>query len=279
MASHPDDCEAMIAAARAAGKVAAVQMQHVGRKSMLDLRERIAAGAIGELRVVRVASVWARSEAYYSRTGWAGRMKVDGKWCVDGALYNQCSHYLYQALTLARPGELPGAAEAMDVTAEIYKFHDAPTLEAGDTAFIVGRLDVPGRPKFVAVGTTCGSGEERHWVELVGTKGRATWNGVGRLMVEGRDVEEFSDDRLEFEGDSVVFNSFAEAVRGRGNVLTPFGSVKAATQLINDSYEACGWRVRKMPSERMGEVVMDMMERVLTEGRLPTEKMRQPVQS
>src|SRR5271170_2303636 len=50
MAVNPDDCRAMIEAAAKTKKVGAVQMQHVGRSSMLMLRDKLRAGAIGKIR-------------------------------------------------------------------------------------------------------------------------------------------------------------------------------------------------------------------------------------
>ncbi|MEI8197444.1 MAG: Gfo/Idh/MocA family oxidoreductase, partial [Phycisphaerae bacterium] len=107
MATHPDDLALMLQAQQASGKIGAVQMQHVGRSSMLDLRAALQQGTIGELKEIFLSSLWWRAEDYYARLPWAGRMKVDGAWCIDGALFNQCVHFITQMLILAAPPPPP----------------------------------------------------------------------------------------------------------------------------------------------------------------------------
>lgn len=275
MATHPDDCEAILAAARASGKVAAVQMQHVGRKSMLDLRAALQGGAIGRIREVFLCSLWWRTEEYYTRIPWAGRMKIDNAWCVDGALYNQCVHYINQMLTLVSPGPLPAVAGVKNVRSALYKFHDAPNLEAGDTAFVRGTLDIAGEPQLTMIGTTC-STEERHQIEILGEKGRALWNGAGYLFVNDQPVREFHDDTREFDGHSRVFNSFAQAIRGGGTAMTDAAQLARLTGFINDCYEAANWQIRKAPWSATDTLFTDVIQRVRAQRCLPAELSPKP---
>jgi predicted dehydrogenase len=281
MAPHPDDCEAMIASQRASGKVGAVQMQAVGRSSMTGLRRAIQEGGIGRIREVFLSSLWWRTDDYYARIPWAGRMKVDGAWCVDGALYNQCVHYVNQMLTLVSPGELPSVSRVKNVKCAMYKFHDAPQLEAGDTAFITAVIDSADAPKLTAVGTTC-STEDRHQIEIIGDKGRALWNGTGYLFTDGQPMREFRDDRADFDGNSRVFNAFAEAIRfgaggpgvGRGKArrpITAFEEIQAVTKFINACYGACGWKIKKAPWSATETLFTDVIERVRAGRCLPAE--------
>ena len=275
MATHPDDCAAMIAAQRASGKVGAVQMQHVGRKSMLELRAALQSGAIGRIKEVFLSSLWWRTEEYYGRIPWAGRMKIDGDWCVDGALYNQCVHYVNQMLTLLSPGALPSVARVKNVQAAMYKFHDAPTLEAGDTAFIRGTLDTADAPTITFVGTTC-STEERHQIDIVGEKGRALWNGAGYLFCDGQPVTEFRDDRKEFDGCSLIFNSFADAVRKGFAPITAFSEIQAVTRFINDCYDSAGWTFKKAPWSATETLFSDVIQRVRQHRCLPADLPSRP---
>jgi len=270
MATHPDDCKAMLDAQLASGKIGAVQMQHVGRSSMLQLREALQNNAIGKIREVFLSSLWWRTEEYYARIPWAGRMKIDGAWCVDGALYNQCVHYINQMLTLVSSGPLPSVAHAKNLQCSMYKFHDAATLEAGDTAFITATLDIPDAPHLTAIGTTC-STSERHCIEILGDKGRALWNGVGYLLPDNQPVIEFHDDHKQFDGNSRIFNSFATAIRTNSTPMTAFSQIQNTTDFINACYEASNWQMKKAPWSATETLFTETIQQVRQHRCLPKD--------
>ena len=89
MATHPDECRMMLDARNASGRVGAVQMQHVGRSSMLELRQAIHGGAIGKIQEIFLSSLWWREESYYGRAAWAGKKMMEGQWNLDGVMFNQ----------------------------------------------------------------------------------------------------------------------------------------------------------------------------------------------
>ena len=89
---------------------------------MLKLREAIGAGVLGNIKEVFLASLWWRTEEYYGRIPWAGRMKIDGAWCVDGVLYIQTIHYINQMLTLLWTGPLPCVGADAICRRALYKF-------------------------------------------------------------------------------------------------------------------------------------------------------------
>ena len=288
MATHPDELALMLQAQQASGKVGAVQMQHIGRSSMLDLRAAIQQGAIGQLKEVFLSSLWWREENYYSRLPWAGRIKVDGAWCVDGALFNQCVHFITQMLILAAPPppaappaptpQNPAAitvARVKDLRCAMYKFHQTPTLDAGDTAFAVGTIEAPGNPRLTLVGTTC-STQEQHQIELIGTKGRALWNGTGYLFVDGQSMREFQDDNRDFDGTSRIFTSWARAIRQGGKPLTDFAAIAPAAEFISNCYTASNWQIKNAPWSATESLFSQVIQQAFTARALPTELQPKP---
>lgn len=281
MAPHPDDTEAMVAAMTTAKRIGAVQMQHVGRSSMLQLRQAIQGGGIGQIKEVFLSSLWYRGEEYYSRAmppnDWPGRLKIGPKWCIDGALFNQCVHYITQMLILVSPTPHPTVASVKDLHAALYKFHQAPSLEAGDTAFATGTLDIPSQAKLTLIGTTCCL-QERHQIDILGTKGRALWNGVGYLFPEGQPMAEFHDDNREFDGTSRIFTSFARAIRSEGveKPLTDFATIQNATRFIYDCYEACQWNIQKAPWSATSTLFSEVIAQVRSQRALPAKLTPKP---
>lgn len=297
MAAHPDDVQLMLAAQRASGKVGAVQMQHLGRSSLHALRHAIHSGAIGTIQEIKLSSLWFREEDYYTRLSWCGRLKVDGAWCVDGVMLNQCIHFITQMLVLAAPPALPavGGGEYLQVArvenlrAALYKFHQAPTLEAGDTVFAVGTLapeqvlsaalDPRHPPELTLVGTTCAT-TENHRIEFFGTRGRAIWNEVGYLHINGQPVQEFHDDRPLFDGSSLVFTSWAKAIRARATPagvtsgssrpLTDLATLADSINFIFQCYQTAHWQIKSVPWAAVADL-FPIIEQVLAQHRLPAE--------
>jgi hypothetical protein len=155
----------------------------------------------------------------------------------------------------------------------MYKFHDAPNLEAGDTAFITATLgegDSPDAPQITAICTTC-STEERHSIEILGEHGRALWNGVGYLIPNDQPITEFHDDPKEkpFEGNSLIFNSFFYAIRAGTTPLTAMHQIQNTTHFINDCYESSNWQIKKAPWSATATLFQETIQQVRTQRQLP----------
>ena len=163
----------------------------------------------------------------------------------------------------------------------MYKFHDAPQLEAGDTAFITATLDIENTPKLTAVCTTC-STEDRHQIEILGDHGRALWNGAGYLFQNHHPMREFHDDRPDFDGNSRIFNSFADAIRAHKTArpapspLTAFDQIAHVTDFINTCYDACHWQIKKAPWSATETLFTDTIERVRSARALPAHLKNPP---
>ncbi len=274
MATHTDDCRAMVEAQRATGLVGAVQMQHVGRSSMLNLRRRLQEGAIGRLCEIFLSSLWWRENPYFERVGWAGKKMINHQWNLDGVMMNQGIHYINQMLIIAAPGNLPAVATARDIKCGLYRFHDTPALEMEDAAFITAVLNTPDSPRVTALVTTCYQ-PERHAIEIIGEGGRALWNGTGYIFADGKPLEQFNDDNQEFDGSSRVFNSFAAAIRTGVAPMTAFDKIARTTEFVLGCYAAADWHISPAPWNQVGSLP-DVLNRTM-EGRcLPNELMPRP---
>lgn len=123
------DLDRLIDLQRASGKFIAVNFQHLLNPMTQTLKARIAASEFGAIRRVRSSALWARSESYFSRSGWSSRMQIDGQWVLDGTIGNPLAHLLAEALYLATPSA--GMANPVRVQAELYR---ANAIESEDTS-------------------------------------------------------------------------------------------------------------------------------------------------
>src|SRR5262249_4739031 len=123
-------------------------------------------------------------------------------------------------------------------------------------------------PQLTFVGSTC-SKQERHSIEILGTHGRALWNGAGYLFLHNQPVQEFHDDRAEFDGNSRVFNSFASAIRNGSSPITDFREIQKVSAFITDCYDVAKWTIKKAPWSATDTLFSDVITRVYRDRQLP----------
>ncbi|MCW5950742.1 MAG: Gfo/Idh/MocA family oxidoreductase [Propionibacteriaceae bacterium] len=117
MAPSLEDCDAMIAAAGAAGRLLGVVAQNRFRDDMATLKEVLDSGLIGPISHFQVSSAWSRGHSYYD-LAWRGRWATEG----GGASLGQAIHHL--DLTLWLMGR-PSAVTAVMTNAQ----HDNAEVE------------------------------------------------------------------------------------------------------------------------------------------------------
>jgi UDP-N-acetyl-2-amino-2-deoxyglucuronate dehydrogenase len=84
------DCEAMIAASKAAGKILGVVSQRRWYPAVQRIRKAIDCGVLGQPALAQVTMLGWRDEAYYRSDPWRGQWKTEG----GGVLVNQAPHQL-----------------------------------------------------------------------------------------------------------------------------------------------------------------------------------------
>lgn len=90
LAARPSEARRIADAARAAGKVAAVALQHRFREEVVAARGIVASGGIGELHRAVVVATYPKRGSYYAAAPWRGTWTGEG----GGVLLNQGQHDL-----------------------------------------------------------------------------------------------------------------------------------------------------------------------------------------
>jgi predicted dehydrogenase len=175
-----------------AGIVCQIGFQSLGSHAVPAIRELIDRGTIGEVAGVGAAGAWARDEAYYRRTPWAGRRRLGGVDVVDGVLTNPLAHAVATALALN------GSTRAEDVTGVETELWRANAIESDDTS-CVRVSTAQGRPVTVAA-TLCAEHPDEPYVLVHGGSGRITfWYKQDRVLLQraGHGPEEFEYGRTD----------------------------------------------------------------------------------
>jgi predicted dehydrogenase len=124
-------------AAEAARRFVAVGFQDIYASTAQQVKRRILAGAVGRVTSVRLLGLWPRPASYFSRNGWAGRLRADGGLVLDSPLNNAFAHFVNLGLFFAGR-EFGASAQAKNVEAVLWRTN---RIESFDTGVV--RADTP----------------------------------------------------------------------------------------------------------------------------------------
>lgn len=106
----------------------AVGYQWIYTPTLRWIKDKLASGRLGALREGRTMIGWPRASSYYARNGWAGQLRDNDRWILDGPATNGTSHYLTNMLYLAMAQQGAGA-EVASVRAELYRAKPIPSYD------------------------------------------------------------------------------------------------------------------------------------------------------
>lgn len=188
------EADAVIAEARARGRVAAVVSQRRFEPAVRALRSAVADGRLGRLALIIGEGLYFRPQSYYDSAAWRGTVALDG-----GVLMNQAIH----TIDLMRWIGGPAVAVAGQVATLGH------TMEAEDTAAVSIRFASGALGTMSA--TTCTDTEQPVELRVYGDQGhvRLTGSTIAEWVVPGVDAptgkDAAADDpRDEHEGPPVT---------------------------------------------------------------------------
>ncbi|MEA2067661.1 MAG: Gfo/Idh/MocA family oxidoreductase [Verrucomicrobiota bacterium] len=97
-----------------------------------QLKAELVAGKYGGIKRIKSLGAWVRTDAYFGRNDWAGRLKIDDHWILDGDINNPFAHVVCNGLFFAG-GTQAALANPVSVQAELYR---ANRIASEDTSAI-----------------------------------------------------------------------------------------------------------------------------------------------
>lgn len=236
--AHVNDVRAMIDAhTRAPSRVFAAMFQQRTYGHWQTIKSMLSAGDLGRLvRTTWIITTWFRTQAYYNSGGWRATWKGEG----GGVLLNQCPHNLdlYQWF-VGMPTRLYGSVA-------LGKWH---RIEVEDEVTMVMEHDGGMIGHFI---TSTAESPGTNRLEIVGENGtlvfdgkRLLWNKNDQSMLDLLATSEKSFDNTTAEttevtyehhglaGHSMVIDNFAQAVRGKAELIAPAEEGLASVELAN----------------------------------------------
>ena len=239
----------LIAAKKETGRCIAIGFQHIYSNSIQHLKSRICDGRLGRVHSLALMCGWPRSQQYYARNEWTGRLRFGGEWILDSPANNAHAHYVLNALylcssdpsTSANPGEL---------RSELYR---ANKIEGPDTVQL--RFETAEGSRVFIILTHANWRENGPFMRLICEHGRVYWQSDnGKTFVRYKDgsSEQFDNlthDHWRYEG----FRDFVHAVQQRRDPLCTPELARPQTLTINAMHDSCA-EISMIPEDYISEV-------------------------
>jgi predicted dehydrogenase len=163
------DLDEMLNAQKGTSSLCQVDFQNTSGGAFRKLLDTIRSGQIGDVLHVTGTGLWKRTQAYYDRTGWAGKLVFKGNYVLDGTINNPLAHLLNNCL-LAAGGGIVDEGKPLDIQAELYH---ANNIEGDDTSCLRIRTQSGAIVHFYA--TLCVEVDEIPSITVQGTLGQLVW--------------------------------------------------------------------------------------------------------
>ncbi len=231
VAGTVQDVRAMINAENKSGKTGAVGFQFMYSECTMKTKQEILNGAVGNIESLACRVLWPRGMDYYSRNGWAGKLKSGDDWILDSPFNNAMAHYLMQMLFFAGGTEIE-CAKPVSVEAELYRVKE---IESPDTACI--RVETErGIPILFYVTHACT--ETIHpELRISGSKGELLWGNEGTSLSAGGNTEPLCAQDYQSSRNR-MFDSIIGIAEGRDDFVCTLEAALYHTLCVNGAHES-----------------------------------------
>lgn len=242
------DIDAMIDAAKKTGQRCGVFFQNTTLKSFVQMNQKIKEGAIGKIQSVTGIGLWKRTDEYYARTPWAGKLLHNGQYVLDGTINNPLAHLLNNCLIVAGAGDST-IATPISAHAELYKGHN---IESEDTSFLKVRTANDVEVRFYT--TLCHTEQLKPYIIVQGTEGQMYWDYNNILKITDARGEEQT---FNYPAENLLRNIYVNFMEGLRNPQAPlYSSIEACRSFVlasNGAFES-SQQIFPMPESSWEEI-------------------------
>ncbi len=230
-----DDVDAMIRARDQSGCPIAVGFQNLFDPAAWTIKRRILDGVIGQPRRAAVVACWPRSDSYFSRNPWAGKLRRNGVWILDSPANNAMAHFLNLALFLLGPTE-PQSAAPLSIQAELYR---ANPIENYDTCCLNCDLD-GGCRLLVAMTHACRRDVNHPVITITGDRAAVHFWSNSRYEIVPLTAGQPPIESIPAHPHNgpLVFLQFAAHLRGESAPIATLENARVHTLAVNGASEA-----------------------------------------
>ena len=244
----------------------AVCFQYLYTSIMKQMKDNICSGKYGKVEKVKSISAWERLDSYFSRSNWAGKLRIDDQWVLDGTINNPLAHVLSNNLYLAsmEPGQM---AEPKTVQAELYHVHD---IESEDTSSL--RVITTDRVEVIYQATLCAQ-EVIEPITVVECQNAVIeykeFNEANIKFKDGREESIRDDSELRV----YMLEQLADAYYNQKSYQCTLETCRPFTIAVNAAFESSGFTHRINPKytkrfekDNSVKIVVDNLDKLMKTG-------------
>ncbi len=232
IAATIQDANRLIDVKNKTGKTLLIGYQSIYTPSIQTIKTRLLDGSLGKLKTIRINGGWPRNNIYYSRNGWAGRLKLnDGTWVLDSPINNAMAHDVNNAMFLCGPTQHT-SAKPDSVQAELYRARNIETFDTVTMRICTGEVDI-------YIGLSHSTQENFNPIMILTCeKGTVQWSrGSASIHYHNGSEEPFDERRLQDHNNP--FRNAVDVLRHNATPLCPPEVARAQTLCINGAHESC----------------------------------------
>ena len=227
------ELDGLIGLAKQYNRPIAVSFQYLYTSILQELKSRIVGGEFGKVKRVTGMAAWPRDDSYYARSGWAGQVRVNGDWVLDGTINNPLAHMLSAQLFLAS-SQTGLLATIKSVEAELYHGH---AIVSEDTSSL--RLITDDNVEVLFNASLCPANEVNPNIKVECQNGvieYVNFNSATITWNNGK-VEKIVDDS---EQRIYMLSKLAEGFENGAQYASTVESCRPFTIAVNAAFESCG---------------------------------------
>jgi predicted dehydrogenase len=213
------------------GKRIAVCFQSLYTESVQRLKTDLSSGKYGKVQRIRAMGAWQRRDDYYERSTWAGELKLDGEWVLDGSLHNPFAHMMAVALYLASP-EAATMANPVQVQAELYRAHN---IAAEDTSSV--RVLTDGQVEILFNATLCPATDVQPTICIDCSEATITYYNYNETTVQAKSgaTDRFQESQSPH---NAMLKNLAAAATCGAPLDVPLALCRPFTLVVNGAFES-----------------------------------------
>lgn len=215
------------------GKSVPVAFQYLHSTILQELKKRIVEGRYGKVKRVKGIAGWPRFDSYYQRSEWAGKLRMNNEWILDGTINNPLAHMLADQLYLAtdKPDVM---AEPISIEAELYRGHN---IESEDTSSL--RIITDQGVEVLFNTTLCSGSKIDTLVTIECEKARIDFSAFSKASItlasgEVEKIEDTAEKRVH------MLKNIAQRYLSQKPYLVTLETCRPFMLAVNGAFESCG---------------------------------------
>jgi len=184
-------------------------------------------GKTGKIISVTGQGIWSRNKSYFNRSPWAGKIKIDGSYVLDGTVNNPLAHLINNCIILLM---LKGVENDRPdwVRAELYRANE---IESEDTSCL--KIMTLGKVEIYFVTTIAAKDVEGPFIIVEGSEGSSYWNYDGEIrFYQTKSQIPYESLTLKSDAEIDMYDNVIDVIKGKAESVSVSCTLETARNFV-----------------------------------------------